>query len=56
MTKGGSITRALFVVASLATASTAAGQSSNRVLVVDDDLRCARAAHSTIQSALDAAQ
>ena len=56
MTKGGSITRALFVLASLAIATTAAGQSSNRVLVVDDDLRCANAAHSTIQSALDAAQ
>jgi len=56
MTKAGSITCALLVVAALATATTAAGQSANRTRVVDDDLMCARAAHSTIQSALDAAQ
>ena len=56
MTQVGSLTRAVFVVAGLATATTAAGQSSNRTLVVDDDLMCARAVHSTIQSAMDAAQ
>jgi parallel beta-helix repeat protein len=57
MTKAGTIARAVVVFAVLATTTTTvAGQGSNRALVVDDDLRCARASFSTIQSALDAAQ